>query len=63
MQKRAWEAGGSKPSVTELEAGFKGSNPTWPQLTIAGGRPVWMWDETPKWGERQYKPGPFSAAK
>jgi ABC-type nitrate/sulfonate/bicarbonate transport system substrate-binding protein len=63
MQKRAWEAGGSKPSVAELEAGFKGSNPTWPQLTIAGGRPVWMWDETPKWGERQYKPGPFSAAK
>ena len=63
MQKRAWEAGGSKPSVADLEAGFKGSNPTWPQLTIAGGRPVWMWDETPKWGERQYKPGPFTAAK
>ena len=63
MQKRAWEAGGSKPSVAEMEAGFKGSNPTWPQLTIAGGRPVWMWEQTPKWGERHYKAGPFPATK
>jgi hypothetical protein len=26
---------------------------------LAGGAPVWLWDQTPKWGERIYKPGPF----
>lgn len=59
IQKKAWEQGGSKPTVAEMEAHFKGSNPTWPNLVINGGQPVWMIDETPKWGERLYKPGPF----
>jgi ABC-type nitrate/sulfonate/bicarbonate transport system substrate-binding protein len=59
MQKKAWQDGGAKPTVAEMEAHFKGSNPTWPALTIAGGAPVWMWGETPNWGERHYKPGPF----
>jgi len=63
MQKAAWEEGGSKPSVAEMEAHFKGSNPTWPDLNIAGGRPVWMWDNTPNWGQRHYKPGPFEIRK
>lgn len=63
IQKQAWEAGGSRPTVAEMEAHFKGSNPTWPQMTVAGGRPVWMWDETPKWGERHYKAGPFTWKK
>lgn len=59
LQKKAWEEGGSKPTVPEMEAHFKGSNPTWPELNIAGGSPVWLIDETPGWGERHYKPGPF----
>jgi ABC-type nitrate/sulfonate/bicarbonate transport system substrate-binding protein len=63
IQKRAWEAGGSRPTIAEMEAHFKGSNPTWPQLTVAAGRPVWMWNETPKWGERHYKAGPFEVKK
>jgi sulfonate transport system substrate-binding protein len=63
MQKAAWEAGGSKPSVAEMEAHFKGSNPTWPELNVAAGRPVWMWDETPNWGQRHYKAGPFVMKK
>jgi hypothetical protein len=46
-----------------MEAHFKGSNPTWPELNVAGGRPVWMADETPKWGERFYKAGPFLLKK
>ena len=59
IQKKAWEEGGSKPATAQMEAHFKGSNPTWPELNITGGQPVWMWDSTPKWGERMYKPGPF----
>ena len=59
IQKKAWEEGGSKPTVAQMEANFKGSNPTWPELNITGGAPVWLWDQTPKWGERLYKPGPF----
>lgn len=63
MQKQAWIDGGSKPSVPEMEAHFKGANPTWPELNVAGGAPVWMWDETPNWGQRHYKPGPFAQQK
>lgn len=59
MQKAAWQDGGSTPSIAQMEAHFKGSNPTWPELNIAAGLPVWMWDETPNWGQRHYKPGPF----
>ncbi len=59
VQKKAWEEGGSKPSVAEMEGHFKGSNPTWPELTIAGGKPIWTMDETQGWGERHYKEGPF----
>lgn len=59
MQKAAWERGGSQPTVKQMEGHFKGSNPTWQELNITGGLPVWMWDETPKWAERMYKPGPF----
>lgn len=63
MQKAAWQEGGSTPSVAAMQAHFKGSNPTWPELNVAGGAPVWMWDETPNWGERHYKPGPFVMKK
>jgi len=63
MQKAAWQEGGSEPSVAAMEANFKGANPTWPDLNIAGGAPVWLWDETPNWGERRYKPGPFLMKK
>ncbi len=63
MQKAAWQEGGSTPSVAAMESHFKGSNPTWPELNVAGGSPVWMWDETPNWGERHYKPGPFVMKK
>ena len=59
MEKSAWEAAGMKPSVAAMEANFKGSNPTWKDLNIAGGAPVWLWDQTPDWGLRKYKPGPF----
>ena len=59
IQKKAWEEGGSKPTVAQMEAHFKGSNPTWPELNITGGTPVWLWDQTPNWGQRMYKPGPF----
>ena len=59
IQKKAWEEGGAKPTTAQMEAHFKGSNPTWAELNITGGQPVWMWDSTPKWGERMYKPGPF----
>ena len=61
IQKKAWEEGGMKPSVATMEADFKGSNPTWPELNITGGTPVWLWDQTPNWGQRKYKPGPFTA--
>ena len=61
IQKKAWEEGGSKPSVAMMEANFKGSNPTWPELNITGGQPIWMWDQTSNWGQRRYKPGPFSS--
>ena len=61
VQKKAWEEGGMKPAVAAMEANFKGSNPTWPELNITGGQPVWMWDQTPNWGQRKYKPGPFVA--
>ena len=63
MQKAAWQEGGSTPSVAAMESHFKGSNPTWPELNVAGGSPIWMWDETPNWGERHYKPGPFMIKK
>ena len=59
IQKKAWEEGGMKPPVAAMEANFKGSNPTWPELNITGGAPVWMWDQVPNWGQRKYKPGPF----
>lgn len=61
MQKAAWQEGGSTPSVAAMEAHFKGSNPTWPELNVAGGSPVWTWPDTPNWGERHYKAGPFIA--
>ena len=63
IQKKAWEENGSQPTAAAMEAHFKGSNPTWPELNVAGGRPIWMADETPKWGERFYKPGPFLVKK
>ncbi len=63
MQRKAWEDGGSQPSIAQMEAHFKGSNPTWPQLTIAGGAPVWVMDQMPNWGQRHYKPGPFLVKK
>ena len=63
MQKAAWQEGGSTPTVAAMEAHFKGSNPTWPELNVAGGSPVWMWDQTPNWGERHYKAGPFTMKK
>lgn len=63
LQKKAWEEGGSRPSIAEMEQHFKGSNATWPDLNIAGGRPIWTHAETPKWGERHYKPGPFEPKK
>ncbi len=59
IQKKAWEEGGMKPGVAAMVANFKGSNPTWPELNIAGGTPVWMWDQSANWGQRRYKPGPF----
>jgi ABC-type nitrate/sulfonate/bicarbonate transport system substrate-binding protein len=59
MQKKAWEEEGGKPPVSAMEANFKGSTPTWPELNITGGSPVWMWDQVPNWGQRKYKPGPF----
>jgi ABC-type nitrate/sulfonate/bicarbonate transport system substrate-binding protein len=63
IQKKAWEENGSQPTTAAMEAHFKGSNPTGPELNVAGGRPVWMADETPKWGERFYKAGPFLLKK
>lgn len=63
LQKKAWEEAGGKPTVTEMESHFKGSNATWPDLNIAGGKPVWTMAETPGWGERHYKPGPFDARR
>ena len=61
IQRKAWEEGEMRPPVTAMEANFKGSNPTWQELNITGGAPVWMWDETPDWGQRKYRPGPFLA--
>jgi sulfonate transport system substrate-binding protein len=63
LQKKAWEEGGSRPSVAEMEAHFKGSNPTWPDLNIAGGKPIWTLAETPNWGSRHYRSGPFDVRK
>lgn len=63
LQKKAWEAQGSKPSVAEMEAHFKGSNPTWPELNVAGGAPIWAINDVAKWGERHYKAGPFDIKK
>jgi sulfonate transport system substrate-binding protein len=63
LQMKAWEEGGSKPTVEEMEKHFKGSNPTWPELNIAGGKPIWAMADTPNWGERHYKPGPFEVKK
>lgn len=59
MQEAAWKDGGSKPTVEQMEANFSGSNDTWPELTIAGGAPVWMADEIEDWGKRKYQAGPF----
>lgn len=59
IQRAAWEEGGSEPSVEAMEANFAGSNPTWPELVIVGGTPVWLADSTPDWGVRRYKAGPF----
>jgi hypothetical protein len=63
LQKKAWDEGGSRPSVAEMEAHFKGSNPTWPDLNIAGGKPIWTLAETPNWGSRHYRSGPFDVRK
>jgi ABC-type nitrate/sulfonate/bicarbonate transport system substrate-binding protein len=63
MQKQAWQEAGSRPTVQEMEQHFKGSNPTWPELNIAGGKPIWTAAETPNWGERDYRPGPFGVDK
>ena len=59
IEKNVWQEGGSTPTVAEMEHHFRGSNPTWPELNIAGGKPIWTAVETEKWGERNYKPGPF----
>ena len=59
MQKAVWESRGSHPSIDEMKKGFHGSTKYWPDLSIAGGAPVWLWNETPQWGEKFYKPGPF----
>jgi ABC-type nitrate/sulfonate/bicarbonate transport system substrate-binding protein len=59
LQKAVWEGRGSKPSIEEMKKGFHGSTKYWPDLSIAGGAPVWQWADTPQWGERFYKPGPF----
>jgi ABC-type nitrate/sulfonate/bicarbonate transport system substrate-binding protein len=59
IQKAVWESRGSRPSIDEMKTGFHGTTKYWPDLSIAGGAPVWQWAETPQWGERFYKPGPF----
>jgi ABC-type nitrate/sulfonate/bicarbonate transport system substrate-binding protein len=58
MQKKAWDENQMQPSFERMQV-FKGSNPTWKELNIAGGQPIWTMDQTPGWGERLYKPGPF----
>jgi|ERR1017187_4833877 sulfonate transport system substrate-binding protein len=59
FQKRAWLERGSKPSVDQMRAGFKGSAPGWPLIVVNGGEPIWRYKEVPNWGKRLYVPGPF----
>jgi hypothetical protein len=46
IEKKVWEEAGSTPTVSEMEHHFRGSNPTWPELNIAGGKPIWTAAET-----------------
>jgi sulfonate transport system substrate-binding protein len=61
FQKRVWEARGKMPTLEKLRKGFEGSAPGWPEIIVNGGEPIWRYGETPHWGERLYKPGPFES--
>ena len=59
IQKKAWEFRGKKPTVADMEKGFRGETKLYGKIIVNGGAPPWMVDEIPDWGKRIYKPGPF----
>lgn len=63
IQRRAWEANRSHPSVEEMRKGFSGTTKLYGPMTVNGGSPVWEWSSNAEWGKRVYVPGPFPAAK
>lgn len=63
VQKKAWELGGGKPTMAEMEKGFQGKTELYGQIIINGGAPVWRWSEMDNWGTRLYKKGPFPTSK
>jgi ABC-type nitrate/sulfonate/bicarbonate transport system substrate-binding protein len=63
LQRRAWEANRSQPSVEDMRKGFSGTTKLYGTMTVNGGAPVWEWNTNAEWGKRVYVPGPFPAAK
>jgi ABC-type nitrate/sulfonate/bicarbonate transport system substrate-binding protein len=63
LQRRAWEANRSQPSVEDMRKGFSGTTKLYGAMTVNGGSPVWEWSTNAQWGKRVYVPGPFPAAK
>ncbi len=59
IEQKVWQLRGGNPSLDVMKAGFKGSAPGWPNITVKGGEPVWRYAAVPHWGERLYVPGPF----
>lgn len=59
VQRRVWQAQGSKPAVAEMEKGFSGRTEQYGAIVVKGGAPVWQWTSKSNWGTRAYAPGPF----
>jgi ABC-type nitrate/sulfonate/bicarbonate transport system substrate-binding protein len=61
IQRRIWEAQGSRPTVAEMEKGFTGRNEIYGDIIVKGGAPIWQWASMADWGKRAYIQGPFQA--
>lgn len=59
FERRAWQIRNRQPRVEDMLKGFSGRSNTFGRIDLLGGAPIWLVDETPDWGKRLYKPGPF----
>ncbi len=59
LQLQAWQVRKSQLSLQAMMGGFKGAPADQPEIIVKGGSPVWQFNQDPKWGVREYVPGPF----